>query len=405
MNTYTTKLRTLHMKEESIRWENECERGETMIYLDNSATTQVDADVAQAACEMMTVCYGNPSSPYMLGRDALQKLTAARNQVAKVISAPTDRIFFTSGGTEANNLAVLGVMSKANMNGGLITTSVEHSSVLDSSRKVQQMGGEVTFVPPRDGRIQAEDIIKEVDENTRLVSVMAVNNETGEILPVREIAEGVKKKNPETLIHCDCVQAYGKLLFSLNDIPADLVTMSAHKIHAPKGCGAVYVREGILLEPLCYGGGQESRLRPGTENTSSIAAFGKAADKALINIRKNWAYVKQLKDYLTAEFSQMDEVVINSPEQSVPYVLNISVLPFTTEELLHEFRMEEIYLSGSSACEKGAKSHVIAAMGIDGQRSESVLRIGLCKNNTLEELKTFVTILKALCERRKGLKL
>lgn len=369
-----------------------------MIYLDNSATTQVDEDVAQAAYEMMTIYYGNPSSPYMLGRDALQKLTAARNHVAKVISAPTNRIFFTSGGTEANNLAVLGVMSQTGMQGRLITTSIEHSSVLDSSRKVQQMGGEVIFVPPRDGRIQAEDIIKEVDENTRLVSVMAVNNETGEILPVKDIIEGVKRKNPKTFVHCDCVQAYGKLLFSLNSIPADLVTMSAHKIHAPKGCGAIYVKEGIPLEPLCYGGGQESRLRPGTENTPAIAAFGKAADKALVNIRTNWAYVNQLREYLLDEFSQMDEIVVNSPKQSVPYVLNISVLPYTTEELLHEFRMEEIYLSGSSACEKGAKSHVIAAMGIGGRRAESVLRIGLCKNNTLEELKTFVTILKTLCE-------
>lgn len=374
-----------------------------MIYLDNSATTQVDDDVAEIAYEMMTECYGNPSSPYMLGRDALLRITSARNQVAKVISAPTERLFFTSGGTEANNIAIQGTMLRRGMKGKIITTAIEHSSVLDCSRRMQELGCEAIFVYPRNGRIHAEDVIREVDQDTVLVSIMAVNNETGEVLPVKEIFEGVKRKNPKTYVHCDCVQAYGKLLFSLNHIPADMVSMSGHKIHAPKGCGALYVREGIELQPVCYGGGQESRIRPGTENVPSITAFGAAADKALIDIRKNWDYVAGLKAFLIEEFSKMDEVVINSPEQSVPYLLNISVLSNTTEELIHAFSMKGIYLSGSSACERGARSHVISAMGIDGRRADSVIRIGLSKKNTLEELKVFIAALKIICEKRKGL--
>lgn len=376
-----------------------------MIYLDNSATTQVDEDVARTACEVMTEIYGNPSSPYLLGRDALGRLTAARHQVAQVIGAPTRQIFFTSGGTEANNLAirgsVLGARGKGKTVGRIITTAIEHSSVLASCRSLEEEGYEAVFIRPRDGRIQARDVIDAVDDNTLLVSVMAVNNETGERLPVEEIARGVKQKNPDTLVHCDCVQGFGKILFSLNQIQADMVTMSAHKIHGPKGSGAIYVREGLKLRPLCFGGSQESKVRPGTENVPGIAAFGYAAQKALGDIRRNWDHVKDLREYLTGRLSQMEKVVINSPEESVPYVLNISVLPFTTEELLHELRMKGIYLSGSSACEKGAKSHVIQAMGIEGQRADSVLRIGLGKKNTREEVTVLIETLNDLIKRGK----
>lgn len=369
-----------------------------MIYLDNSATTQVDKDIAQVSYEMMTEYYGNPSSPYMFAREALLRMTSARNQVAKVISAPTDRIFFTSGGTEANNIALQGVMAHFNFKGKLITTQIEHSSIIDSSKKMERLGCEVVYVAPQDGRIQAKHIIEQVGEDTRLVSVMAVNNETGEMLPIEEIVKGVKKKNPQTIVHCDCVQGYGKMLFSLNNIPLDLVSISAHKIHAPKGCGALYVREGVVLEPLFWGGSQESRLRPGTENVPGIVALGKAADKALIDIRTNWEYVTQLRDYLIEELSSINNIVINSPKQSIPYILNISILPYSTEKLLHEFRMKDIYISGSSACERGRRSHVIEAMGITGQRADSVIRIGLSKNNTFKELEKFIDVIKKIGE-------
>ena len=209
-----------------------------MIYLYNSATTQVDQDVAGTACEVMTEVYGNPSSPYLLGRDALGRLTAARQQVAQVIGAPTRQIFFTSGGTEANNLAirgsVLAARKEGRLRGRIITTAIEHSSVLESCRSLEEEGYEVVFIRPRDGRIQADDVIGAVNQDTLLVSVMAVNNETGECLPVEEMFAGVKQKNPDVLVHCDCVQGFGKILFSLNRIKADMVTMSSHNIHGPK---------------------------------------------------------------------------------------------------------------------------------------------------------------------------
>lgn len=365
-----------------------------MIYLDNCATTEVDIDVADSAYKMMTECYGNASSPYGFGRDALHKITEARYQVAQVIAAPTERVFFTSGGTEANNLAIQGSLGTFAAKGKIITTSIEHASVLDACKYMGLQGYEVVFVSPRNGKIEAKDIIDQVDKDTRLVSVMAVNNETGEILPVKDISYGVKKKNPKVYFHCDCIQAYGKLSVSLNDIPADFITMSAHKIHGPKGCGAIYIRNQIPFKPLCYGGKQESMIRPGTENAAGIVAFGKAANNALKDMNKNWSYVHKLNQYLRDELHKVNDAVINSPENALPYVLNVSLPRLTTEEWLHVFRMNNICISGSSACGRGEKSRVIREMGITGRRADSVLRIGLSKKNTKEELDILMKIIK-----------
>lgn len=371
-----------------------------MIYLDNCATTEVDEDVAYAAFEMMREFYGNPSSPYGLGRTALRKITEARHQVAQVIGAPTERLFFTSGGTEANNLALQGTLAALEKKGRIITTTIEHASVLDTCKYLKGQGYDVVFVSPRNGRIHAEDIIDAVDENTQIVSVMAVNNETGEILPIQKIAQGIKAKNPKVLFHCDCVQAYGKLPLNLNDIPIDLISMSAHKIYAPKGCGALYIRDKISFVPLVYGGKQESMTRPGTENSAGIAAFGKAANNALRNIRRDWDYVTELNQYLRQELKSIEGAVINSPEDGMPYVLNISLPILTTEEWLHVFRMNNICISGSSACGRGEKSRVIKEMGITGRRADSVLRIGLGKKNTKEELDVFMNLIKNIYKER-----
>lgn len=371
-----------------------------MIYLDNCATTEVDEDVAYAAFEMMREFYGNPSSPYGLGRTALRKITEARHQVAQVIGAPTERLFFTSGGTEANNLALQGTLAALEKKGRIITTTIEHASVLDTCKYLKGQGYDVVFVSPRNGRIHAEDIIDAVDENTQIVSVMAVNNETGEILPIQKIAQGIKAKNLKVLFHCDCVQAYGKLPLNLNDIPIDLISMSAHKIYAPKGCGALYIRDKIPFVPLVYGGKQESMTRPGTENSAGIAAFGKAANNALRNIRRDWDYVTELNQYLRQELKSIEGAVINSPEDGMPYVLNISLPILTTEEWLHVFRMNNICISGSSACGRGEKSRVIKEMGITGRRADSVLRIGLGKKNTKEELDVFMNLIKNIYKER-----
>lgn len=371
-----------------------------MIYLDNCATTAVDEDVAYAAFEMMRKFYGNPSSPYGLGREVLRRVTEARHQVAQVIGAPTERLFFTSGGTEANNLALQGTLAALNKKGRIITTTIEHASILDTCKYLKKQKYDVVFVPPQNGRIHAKDIIDAVDENTQIVSVMAVNNESGEILPIKEIAKGIKKKNPRVIFHCDCVQTYGKLLLNLNEMPIDMVSMSAHKIYAPKGCGALYIKEGVPFMPLVYGGKQESAIRPGTENTAGIIAFGKAANNALKNIRKDWEYVSELNRYLREALKTIEGAVINSPEDGMPYVLNISLPVLSTEEWLHIFRMNNICISGSSACGRGEKSHVIREMGITGKRADSVLRIGLGKKNTKEELDIFMNLIKNTYKER-----
>ncbi|MEF9945544.1 MAG: cysteine desulfurase family protein [Lachnospiraceae bacterium] len=358
-----------------------------MIYLDNSATTKVDQDVAEIAVRMMTREFANPSSPYLLGRDALQFITQARYHIAKVISAPTRRIFFTSGGTESNNLAIQGsVKNQKKFGNKIITTAIEHSSVRETCEHLAKEGYEVSFVKPRNGRIQAEDVIHQVDANTILVSVMAVNNETGEILPVKEIVKGVREKNPNTIIHCDCVQGFCKIPFKITEIDVDLLSMSAHKIHAPKGCGALYIKEGLEICPLQYGGAQESKIRPGTENTSSIAAFGFAADKALKSLQENGEKVTTLRDHLLCRLKETEGIEINSPVGGSPYLLNISTLPVQTDTMIHELRMREIYVSGSAACTKGAKSRVIEAMGLGDKRRDTTLRISFSKENNVEEI-------------------
>ncbi|RGY98283.1 cysteine desulfurase family protein [Clostridium sp. AM58-1XD] len=362
------------------------------IYFDNSATTQVDDDIAQTACDVMVNNFGNPSSPYHLGREALHILTRARQQVAMTISAPTKDVYFTSGGTESNNLAVFGVAENFGK-GRIVTTAIEHNSIIDPVRRLGKMGFDSVFVTPYKGVIRAEDVIKEVNEETILVSVMAVNNETGEILPVEEIVREVRRKNPNTIIHCDCVQAFGKMPFKLYQCGVDLLSASAHKIHGPKGVGALYVREGTKIVPRRFGGGQESRIRPGTEPVPLAAAFGQAAEKAVLHMDENNRYVKKLKERLINRLRSEPGIVINSPEKSLDYILNISAQGIRTDEMLNYLRLHNVYVSGSSACSAGAVSHVIQAMNLGAGRLESVLRIGFSKKNTLEETDTLADII------------
>ena len=356
-----------------------------MVYFDNSSTTRTDTEVAALAVAAMTEDFGNPSSLHMLGTRALDMLTAARHQIAKVISAPTKCVFFTSGGTEANNLAILGAL-KHHPGKKLVTTAIEHSSVLDTFRHLEKSGYRVTYVMPRrDGKIHAEDIVDAVDADTAFVSAMAVNNETGEILPIAAMARGVREKNVGAVIHCDCVQGLGKIPFKLHDNDVDLVTMSAHKIHGPKGAGAVYVRENLEMSPLCFGGAQEGRFRPGTENVPLWAAFGLAADRALLHMERNRAHVARLREVLVEGLSAIPGLAVNSPEPCTSYLLNVSIPGLNSDAALHALSLRGIYLSSGAACSRGAPSHVLKAMGVPEAHIESALRIGLSKDNSLEE--------------------
>ncbi|MEG0952657.1 MAG: cysteine desulfurase family protein [Niameybacter sp.] len=371
-----------------------------MIYLDNSATTRVDREAAEIAMEMMVEYFGNPSSPYLLGGEALEYLTQARFHIAKVISAPTKNIYFTSGGTESNNIAIMGALYAYPKSGKrIIATAIEHASVKDVFRHLEHEGYEVVFIQPREGRIQAEDVIAAVNENTALVSVMAVNNETGEVLPVKEIVEGVKKRNVHTIVHCDCVQGFCKMPFKLYEIPVDLLSMSAHKIHGPKGCGALYVKEGIRIKPLFYGGSQESGLRPGTENVALAVAFGYVANNAIINLDKKLEYIKGLNSHLVNQLRLLPQVQMNSPKGASPYIVNFSIPSLDTEQMIRYLKLKGIMLSGSAACSRGDTSHVVAAMGFDEQRIKSTLRIGLGKDNKIEEINCLIKIIKEMIMR------
>ena len=240
-----------------------------MIYFDNSATTRVDSDIALVAAEAMTKNFGNPSSLHYVGVQAYQALNVARNQIAKMWGAKTNCIVFTSGGTESNNLAIQGGAA-ANLSTGkhVVTTAIEHSSVLGACGVLEKQGYQVTYVRPDPvtGCIRAEDFVNAVNQETALVSCMEVNSETGELLPIKEIIQGVRRKNPNTRIHVDCVQGFGKIPFKVYEYDADFLSASSHKIHGPKGIGALYIKDGVMVRPFLYGGKQERGIKPGTEN-------------------------------------------------------------------------------------------------------------------------------------------
>ncbi len=363
-------------------------------YLDNSATTVASMAAAKKALEMMTENYANPSSLHYRGMLAEQELEKARKSVAKQLCAQTDEIIFTSGGTEANNLALFGAAyAKKRRGTKIVTTAFEHSSIMEACKRLEQEGFEVAYVAPRqDGTVHTEDVIAEVDGNTVLVSVMYVNNETGAIMPVAEIFEAAKQINPDILCHTDAVQAFGKLFVNAKKLGADLVSVSAHKVHSPKGCGALYIKKGVRLVSRAYGGEQEKKIRPGTEPLPLIAAFGVACYE--FAIEKNYENIAALCEYAKQQLSKIEGVVINSPDNALPYVLNFSAGRVRSETMLHYLEEYEIYVSSGSACAKGAPSYVLSAMGFGGERADSALRISFSKLNTKEDVDALCTALE-----------
>lgn len=371
-----------------------------MIYLDNSATTAVDPDIAAVAVELMVERYGNPSSLHHFGMDAYQSLMNARYQAARMLGAPTDSIYFTSGGTESNNLAIRGTaLSNRAFGNHIVTTAIEHSSVLSSLQALEKEGFSVTYVKPSpvSKKIEAEDILAAVREDTILVSMMHVNNETGEILPVRQVAEAIRESHPHTRVHCDAVQSFGKLPIGLHTLPVDLLSASGHKIHGPKGIGILYIRNGCPVTPLKYGGAQERRVNPGTENVPLACAFGAAAEKCLIHMKENYAHVQELNSFCREQLlSQFPDVLINSPKDACPYVLNVSLPGHASGDMIDALSMKDIYISAGSACSKGAITHVLTAAGYPEERINSALRISFGSQNTKEEVEALIEALKEL---------
>ncbi len=366
------------------------------IYYDNSATTKTREEAAKLVYEMLTECYGNPSSLHRKGFDAQKRLDAARAQVADSLGCQSSEIYFTSGGTEADNLAILGAARAQKRRGNkIVTTAFEHDAVLNTVKFLEGEGWDIVrLMPDENGQITPKQVLEAVDENTVLVSIMAVNNEIGSILPVGDISRQLHRKYPQLLIHCDAVQAYCKEPIKLKNMDVDFLSVSGHKIYAPKGCGALYIKKGTRFRPVTFGGGQEKNIRPGTESIANDCAMGLAASLLMKEREENHQKITQIRDAILEGLTKLPGICINSPDDATPYILNFSALGVRSEIMLHFLEEKGIYVSSGSACAKGGASHVLAAMGMDHQRADSAIRLSFGRYNTLEEVPVFLAALK-----------
>lgn len=359
-------------------------------YLDNSATTAVCQAAAEKALYMMTACYGNPSSLHRLGFEAEREINAAKQAVADLIGAPKERIFFTSGGTEGNNLAVIGAAHALQRRGKhIVTTATEHSSVSAACDQLEKEGFSVTrIVPDENGTITAAAIAAACRADTVVVSVMLVNNETGARYAIDKAVPLIRKKSPLAFIHCDAVQAVGKLPIAALRWQLDALTVSAHKLHAPKGCGALYLRKGARILPRQFGGKQQDGIRPGTEAVPLIAAFGTAIQQ-LPPLAEQTAHFEKLEQILLQRLSALQVVNVHRFKDAVPYIIHLSVPGLRSETVLHFLSQENIFVSSGSACSKGAPSPVLAAFGLSSEEIDSAIRVSLSHTNTQEDIHRF----------------
>jgi len=365
-----------------------------LVYLDNAATTQVCPEAAEKALEMMTVHFGNPSSLHSLGTRAEQMVNTARKQVADLMGCHPDQLIFTSGGTEANNLAIFGAaQSKKRAGRHIITSAVEHSSVVASFKELERQGYEITRLVPEGGVITPAQVAEACREDTVLVSIMYVNNENGSHFPIDKIIPAVRRAAPQALIHCDAIQAAGKLPLRADRLDIDFMSTSAHKIHGPKGCGALYIKKGVRILPRTFGGEHERGMRAGTEAVPLIVAFGAAA-QAMPPLDAQQRLYNSLRERLGAGLADMDDVVWLSPDNAVSYIVNISVPGIKSETMLHFLAQRGVYISSGSACSKGKRSPVLTALGLPERVIDSALRISFSHTNTLDDVDSFLGALK-----------
>lgn len=359
-------------------------------YLDNSATTFTSPSVLNTVVRVLKEVGGNPSSLYNLGVRAEEEIQKSREIISEIIGASPQEMTFTSGGTEANNLAIFGSLA-ARKRGGkrIITTAFEHSSVLSPFEQLKGEGYDVVFVSPnKEGVIDPRDIEREVNDETVLISCMMVNNETGAVADIKAISGLAKRKNSEVLIHVDAVQTFGKLPINVKKMGIDLLSISGHKIYAPKGVGALFCKKGVRVLPRTYGGKQENALRPGTENVAFIAAFGTASKEIEEQREENFKKVSELNTYLRGKLKEIEGISLNSPDPSLssPYIVNFTIEGIRSETMLHFLEQEEIYVSSGSACAKGEASHVIRSLGHSNEYADSSIRVSFGKDNTKEEI-------------------
>lgn len=371
-------------------------------YFDNSATTRVLDSVKELVVKVMTEDYGNPSSRHRRGMEAEQYVRQAASDIAKTLKVKDKEILFTSGGTESNNLALIGT-ALANQRAGkhIISTRIEHASVYNPLAFLEQQGFEVTYLPvDGEGHISLEELKKSLRPDTILVSVMYVNNEMGAIEPVEEIGALIHQENPKTLFHVDAIQAYGKLVIRPKKQGIDLLSVSAHKIHGPKGVGFLYIDEKVKIKPLLYGGGQQRDLRSGTENVPGIAGLGLAAREMYTDNQKKMDHILALKDHMIEEMENLEGVTVNSRRgmESAPQIVSASFLGVRSEVLLHALEDKGIYVSSGSACSSNhpAISGTLQAIGVKRELLDSTLRFSFGLYNTMEEVDYCIQTLKEL---------
>ena len=356
-------------------------------YLDNSATTRVSDAAAQAALSAMTQRYGNPSSTHTKGREAKKLLDTARKQVADALGCTPEELVFTSCGSESDNWAILGGAEYMKRRGRhVISSAVEHDAVRRSLDILEERGFEVTrLMPDATGAISAEAVMNALREDTVLVSLMLVNNETGAVTDIAAIARSLKKAGSSALLHTDAVQAFMKLPFSARTLGADMISVSGHKIHAPKGIGALYIKRGLKLKPFIVGGSQENGRRAGTEAMPQIAAMGAACAEARAEMGEYVPRMAALKARLVERLSREipEFTYVDTP---APHILSISLPGWRSEVLMNYLESKEVYVSKSSACKKGGRSHVLEAIGLKSDVIDGAIRVGLCRFTTEEDI-------------------
>ena len=368
-----------------------------MVYLDNAATTIPDDAVLEIIKQELSESYANPSALYSEGLKARKTIEQARGTIAGVFGCDSQELYFTATGTEANNIAVLGAArARANFGNEIIITGYEHSSIYATALSLKEEGFTVHTVDPAHcGKVETNDILSKVNSRTALVAVMQVNNETGAVINVGDLSGRVKEINQRTAFHSDMVQGFMKYPVNLKQCGIDTAAISAHKIHGPKGIGALFVRKGFNIKPVIFGGGQERGLRSGTENAAYAAAFAKAA--VVFDTKESFSQAESLNSYARDKLSLIDGVIINSPEDASVFILNISLPGYRSETLLRFLDDEGIMVSSGSTCSKGAASHTLVSMGLDTDRVDSSIRISFSKNNKKED----IDLLRELLERAK----
>ncbi|HZJ75177.1 MAG TPA: cysteine desulfurase family protein [Clostridia bacterium] len=371
------------------------------IYFDNSATTKPCSNAANAVKMTIEECYGNPSSLHFLGINAHNELESARKSVSNLLGCAADNLYFSSSGTNANNEAIFGTYERLKREGNtIVTTEIEHPSVLMPIKKLKELFGVNVIYLSYDkyNGINEDELLNAITSDTILVSIMYINNETGAILPVSKIRTAVKKANAPAIIHSDCIQAFGKLRFTPKTLGADLVSISSHKIHGPKGAGALYIKNKNKIKPQVLGGGQENGVFSGTEPMPAIMGFAAAAD-CLPDIEQTYQYISSLKKRLTDNLSGCDNIVINSPINAVPYIVNLSILTLKSQPIVNYLSDKGICVSAGSACTKGKRSQTLTSMGLSSKIIDSAVRISFSRYNTLKEVDLLSEELYRLAKR------